>query len=81
MEALRRGLRSRPIRSHGLSISKRHRYRPFRTVRMHWCSHRAVSAFACQMGARTSSTSTLVTSETGTLPMGGKAYRLSDVPQ
>ena len=36
---------------------------------------RLVSAFVCQMGARISSTSALVTSETGIFPMRGKAYR------
>ena len=38
-------------------------------------NRRAVSAFVCQMGARISSTSALVTSETGIFPMRGKAYR------
>ena len=38
-------------------------------------TRRAVSAFVCQMGARISSTSALVTSETGIFPMRGKAYR------
>ena len=38
-------------------------------------TRRAVSAFRCQMGVRISSTSALVTSETGALPMREKAYR------
>ena len=37
---------------------------------------RAVSAFRCQMGVKISSTSAQKTSETGTLPMRGKATRL-----
>ena len=34
---------------------------------------RAVGPFVCQMGLRISSTSALVTSETGTAPIRGKA--------
>ena len=40
-----------------------------------WRSRRAVSAFVCQMGARISSKSALVTSDTGIFPMRVKAYR------
>ena len=35
----------------------------------------AVTIFVCQMGVRISSTSALLTSETATPPMRGKAYR------
>ena len=44
------------------------------TALMRWRTFRAVWAFTCQIGVRTSSTSTLVTSETGRLPMRGKAW-------
>ena len=43
------------------------------TARMRWRTRRAVVAFTCQMGVRISSTSALVTSETGIRPMRGKA--------
>ena len=35
----------------------------------------AITGLACQMGERIASTSALATSETGRLPMRGKAYR------
>ena len=41
---------------------------------MRWRTRRAVSALACQMGLRISSTSPLVTSETGRSPIRRKAY-------
>ncbi len=43
------------------------------TVRMRCRTTRAVRAFTCQIGARISNTSPLVTSETGLRPMRGKA--------
>ena len=45
------------------------------TDRMRWRTARAVSALLCQIGVRISSTSAVLTSETGRLPMRGKAYR------
>ena len=47
-----------------------------RTARRRWRTRLAVAAFRCQRGVRISSTSALVTSETGTLPMRGWANRL-----
>ena len=47
-----------------------------RTARRRWRTRRALEAFRCQIGVRISSRSALVTSETGILPMRGKAYRL-----
>ena len=47
-----------------------------RTARRRWRTRRAVCAFRCHIGERISSTSALVTSETGILPMRGKANRL-----
>ena len=47
-----------------------------RTARRRWRTRLAVATFRCQRGVRISSTSALVTSETGTLPMRGKANRL-----
>ena len=43
------------------------------TVRIRWRTARAVSAFSCQIGVRISSTSALLTSETGRPPMRGNA--------
>ena len=45
------------------------------TALMRWRTFRAVWTFTCQIGVRTSSTSALATSETGRLPMRGKAWR------
>ena len=64
------------IRSQGLSSLYSMATAHSRTARRRWRTHRAVGAFVCQMGERISSTSELVTSETGILPMRGKAYRL-----
>ena len=41
--------------------------------RPHWRTALAVSALTCQIGVRISSTSAVLTSETGRLPMRGKA--------
>ena len=43
------------------------------TARMHWCAALVISAFTCQIGVRISSTSALLTSETGRSPMRGNA--------
>ena len=61
-------------RSHGLSVRQSMAMAYSSTARMRKCTVRAVGAFACQMGVRISSTSALVTSETGTSPMRGKAW-------
>ena len=66
------GPRTGSIRSHGLSIRNSIATAHSKTARMRWRSRRAVSAFACQMGARISSTLALVTSDTGIFPMRGR---------
>ena len=43
------------------------------TARMHWRNRRVVFAFVCQMGPRISSTSALVTSDTGVFALCGMA--------
>ena len=45
------------------------------TDRMRWRTSLAVAALTCQIGVRISSTSVVLTSETGRRPMRGKAYR------
>ena len=42
---------------------------------MRWRTSRAVAAFTCHIGERISSTSIVLTSDTGRLPMRGNAYR------
>ena len=60
----------------GVVDSVLHGYGHSSTARRRWRTRRALGAFVCQMGERISSTSALVTSETGILPMRGKANRL-----
>ena len=60
-------------RSQGLSVLIRMAIAHSITARMRWRTGRAVVAFTCRMGVRISSTSALVTSETGIRPMRGKA--------
>ena len=64
------------MRSQGLSIRNSIATAHSNTARMRCRNRRAVSAFVCQMGARISSTSALVTSETGIFPMRGKGVPL-----
>jgi len=56
-------------RSHGLSVRCSMAILHSSTARMRWRRRRAVSGFASQIGVQTASTSALVTSETGRLPM------------
>ena len=64
-----------PTRSQGLSVLNSIATAHCNTALMRWRTGRAVSALACQMGVRISSTSPLVTSETGRSPKRGKTYR------
>ena len=68
--------RTGPIRSHGLSVLNSIAMAHSSTAPMHHLTCRAVGGFTCQIGARTSSTSALVTSEMAISPMRGKAWRL-----
>ena len=56
-------------RSHGLSPLRSIAMAHSSTDRMRWRTARAVSAFTCQIGVRISSTSAVLTSETGRRPM------------
>ena len=69
------GPRTGRTRSHGLSALSSIATAHSSTARMRWRTARAVSAFTCQMGVRISSTSALVTWETGRSPMRGNALR------
>ena len=60
-------------RSHGLSSRNSIATAHSNTARMRCWMQRAMTAFRCQMGVRISSTSALVISETGILPIRGKA--------
>ena len=62
-------------RSQGLSCRMSNAMAHSITERMRWRTARAVSALVCQIGVRISRTSAVSTSETGRLPMRGKAYR------
>ncbi len=61
------------MRSHGLSGRSSMATAHSSTARTRWRTRRAVCAFSCQMGVRTSSTSPLVTSDTSRPPIRGKA--------
>ena len=62
-----------PMRSQGLSLLSSMATAHSITAWIRWRTRRAVCAFACQIGVRTSSTSALLTSETGRLPICGNA--------
>ena len=62
-----------PIRSHGLSGLRPIATAHSMTARMRWRNFRAVGGMSCQIGARISITSALVTSEIGIFPMRGTA--------
>ena len=57
------------MRSHGLSVRCSMAMLHSRMAWMRWRTRRAVSGFTCQIGVSTASTSALLTSETGRLPM------------
>ena len=60
-------------RSQGLSSRNSIATAHSNTARMRRWTQRAMTAFRCQMGVRISSTSALLTSETGILPMRRKS--------
>ena len=66
------GPRTGPMRSHGLSVRCSMAMLHSRMAWMRWRRRRAVSGFTCQIGVSTASTSALLTSETGRLPMRGR---------
>ena len=59
-------------RSQGLSFLMSSAMAHSITDRMRWRTSLAVAALACQIGVRISSTSAVLTSETGRSPMRGK---------
>ena len=61
------------MRSQGLSLRSSIATAHSRTARIRSRTLRAVCAFTCQIGVSTSSTSALVTAETGRAPIRGKA--------
>ena len=61
------------MRSQGLSALSSIAMDHSSTARIRWRTARAVSALLCQIGVRISSRSAALTSETGRLPMRGKA--------
>lgn len=67
------GPRTRPTRSHGLSRRSCIATAQSSTAWSRWRTCRAVDAFLCQIGMRTSSTSLLVTSETSRFLIRGNA--------
>ena len=69
------GLSTGSTRSQGLSLRRSMAMAHSSTDQMRWRTARAVSVLTCQIGVRISSTSVVLTSETGRLPMRGKAYR------
>ena len=67
------GPRTGSTRSHGLSFRRSIAIAHSSTDRMRWRTSLAVAALTCQIGVRISSTSAVLTSETGRRPMRGKA--------
>ena len=65
-----------PRRSHGLSVRNSNAMAQSITELMRWRTRRAVAGRTCQMRRSVSSTSALVTSHTGILPMCGRTYRV-----
>ena len=61
------------MRSQGLSARSSNATAHSRTARIRSRTRRAVGGLACQIAVSTSSTSALVTSETGLAPIRGKA--------
>ena len=64
-----------PSPSHGLSFRRSMATAHSSTDRMRWRTALAVSALTCQIGLRISSTSAVLTSETGWEPMRGKTSK------
>ena len=64
-------------RSHGSSVRQPTATAHSSTARMRMWTNRAVCPFLCQIAARISSTSALMTCETGTFPVHGKAWSSS----